>query len=153
MPSSGSHRKMGEGLWDNTKVDLLREWPENHIFGTSQEAVMVLGLCSQITWVLESNWISNHYLGDLGKILLSVSLSVKWKWKPLKFVLRVSKESGVWESDWRWSWKNRAWSWRLYGPCWRVWTWLQKQGSQRKPLGKSDTIGLVCYKDNWWQCR
>lgn len=77
MPSSGSHRKMGEGLWDNTKVDLLREWPENHIFGTSQEAVMVLGLCSQITWVLESNWISNNYLGDLGKILLSVSLSVK----------------------------------------------------------------------------
>lgn len=68
---------MGEGLWDNTKVGLLREWPENHIFGTSQEALMVPGLCSQITWVLESDLISNHCFGNLGKLLLSVSLSVK----------------------------------------------------------------------------
>lgn len=67
-------QNMMEGLWDKTKAGLLREQPENHIFGTFREAGIDLGLYSQRTWVLESDLASNHCFNNLVKLLLLVYL-------------------------------------------------------------------------------
>ena len=62
------------------------------------------------------------------------------------FFFWVNEGSGSWESDWRWSWKDQAWSWRVFVLCQRVWTWLKEQESQWKLVSKRDRVALKSWK-------